>query len=259
MRNNRAREKLRAGDSVLGIQMGLGSPAIAEMLALAGYDWLVIETEHNAADWGNVEHMLMAMSATDTVPLVRPSSGDPLDILKALDIGAMGLFVPMVRTASEAEAIVSATRYPPEGIRGFGPLRASKYTMDYPDYFARANENILVSLILETREAMENLEAIATVPGIDALYFGLFDLCISYGLNPIHMPHPEIDAAIDRALDIGRRTGTAIGIGARTPEELDRRLDQGFRFMVYGTDYILLQHAARAGLDRFRERCGPRE
>ena len=157
MKNNWVREKLLAGEPVLGLQMGLGSPAVAEMMGYAGYDWLVIETEHNALDFSQIEHMMMAMSSTEVVPLVRPSSGDPLVIQKVLDAGAMGLFVPMIRTAADAEAVVKATRYPPEGIRGFGPLRASQYTMDYPDYFARSNDTVLVSFILETKEALANL------------------------------------------------------------------------------------------------------
>ena len=256
MKNNWVREKLLAGEPVLGLQMGLGSPAVAEMMGYAGYDWLVIETEHNALDFSQIEHMMMAMSSTEVVPLVRPSSGDPLVIQKVLDAGAMGLFVPMFRTAAEAEAVVKATRYPPAGIRGFGPLRASQYTMDYPDYFARSNDNVLVSFILETKEALANLEEIMAVPGVDALYFGLFDLCISLGLNPINMPFPEIDEAIERALELSRKTGVAIGIGAGSPEDLRFRLDQGMRFMVYGTDYMLLQNAAKTGINAFRDYTG---
>ena len=257
MRHNWVREKLRAGDSVIGLHVGLGSPNVAELLAHTGFDWLVIETEHNALDSAQVEHMLMATNGTRTIPLVRPSHGVTFEIQKALDIGAMGIFVPMVRTAAEAEAIVKATRYPPEGTRGFGPLRASNYTMDYPDYFARANENMLVCFILETKEALENLEQIMAVPGVDALYFGLFDLCLSMGLNPMEMPFPEVEAQIERAAEAGRKAGVAVGIGVGSPEDLNKRLDQGLRFMSYGTDYTLMAAAAKTGLDAFRARCGP--
>jgi len=253
MRTNWVRQKLKAGEPTVGAQMGLGSPNVAELMAQAGYDWLVIETEHNGLDSAQVEHMLMAMNGTDTIPIARVPSADPVFIQKALDVGALGILVPMVRTASEAEAIVSATRYPPEGTRGFGPLRASRYTMDNDDYFARANENILVALILETREAIENLAEIAAVPGVDVLLFGLFDLCISMGLNPMHMPFPEIDAAIEKGLAVGReQPDVAIGIGAGTPEDLCHRLDQGFTFATYGTDYQLLGDTVRAGLEAFR-------
>ena len=184
--------------------MGLGSPNLAELLAHAGYDWLVIETEHNALDTAQIEHMLMAINGTEAIPIVRIPSANPVFIQRALDIGGMGILVPMVKTADEAQAIVDATRYPPQGKRGWGPLRASQYTVDNEDYFNRANDNILVFLLIETKEAVENLEEIGAVPGVDVLYIGMWDLCLSMGLNPLHMPHPETDAVIERALEVGR-------------------------------------------------------
>lgn len=252
MRKNWVRQKLQAGEPTIGALLGLGSPNVAELMAQAGYDWLVVETEHSALDSAQIEHMLMAMNGSETIPIARVPSADPVTIQKALDIGAMGILVPMVRTASEAEAIVSATRYPPEGRRGFGPLRASHYTMDYDDYLASANENILVALILETKEALENLEEIVSVPGVDALFLGLFDLCLSMGFNPMQMPFEEIDAAIERALAVCKKSGVAIGVGSSTPEDLRRRREEGFTFQVYGTDYKLLGDAARTGIEAFR-------
>ena len=127
---------------------------MAELMAHAGMDWLVIETEHNALDSAEIQHMLMAMNGSDTIPIVRVPSSNPAFIQRALDMGAMGIMAPSVRTADEARAIVSATRYPPVGTRTWGPLRASEYTFDNADYFHRANDNILVCLILETNEAV---------------------------------------------------------------------------------------------------------
>ena len=166
--------------------MGLGSPNVAELLAHAGYDWLVIETEHNGLDSAEIQHMLMAMSSTSVVPIVRIPSANPVFIQRALDMGALGVLVPMVRTADEARAIVAATRYPPSGKRSFGPLRAAHYGYDNLDYFNRANDNILVSFILETKEGVDNLDEIAAVEGIDAIFLGPFDLCLSLGLNPMN-------------------------------------------------------------------------
>src|SRR5579862_6219978 len=134
MKKNLVREKLRAGEPAIGCFLGLGSPNVAELLAQAGFDWLVIETEHNALGWAEVEHMLMAMTGTDTVPIVRVPSSHGEHIQRALDIGAMGVLVPMVRSVEEARAIVRATRYPPDGVRSFGPLRASRYTFDNAAY-----------------------------------------------------------------------------------------------------------------------------
>ncbi|MBI3466300.1 MAG: 2-dehydro-3-deoxyglucarate aldolase [Planctomycetes bacterium] len=251
MRTNWVREKLCAGQPTLGCFLGLGSPNVAELLAHAGFDWLVVETEHNALDSAQIEHMLMAMNGTETIPLVRVPSSEPVFIQRALDIGAMGVVVPLVKTAAEAQGIVRATRYPPHGTRSFGPLRASHYTFDNQDYLNRANDNILVVLILETKEAAENLEAITAVPGVDAIYLGPFDLCLSLGLNPMQLPLPEIDRAFERALGIGRNSGVAVGAGASTPEQLRQRQAQGCTFLGYGPDYLLMADAARAGLAAF--------
>ena len=252
MRTNWVREKILTGQPTIGCFMGLGSPNLAELLAYAGYDWLVIETEHNALDTAQIEHMLMAINGTETIPIVRIPSANPVFIQRALDIGGMGILVPMVKTADEAQAIVDATRYPPQGKRGWGPLRASQYTVDNEDYFNRANDNILVFLLIETKEAVENLEAIGAVPGVDVLYIGMWDLCLSMGLNPLHMPHPETDAVIERALEVGRGGDVAIGFGESTPERLQSRQAQGFNVLGYGPDYYLLLQAARAGLDAFK-------
>ena len=184
MKTNQVREKLRAGKTSLGCFVGLGSPNAAELLAHAGFEWLIIETEHSALDSAEIEHMLMAINGAEAVPIVRVPSADPVYIQRALDFGAMGIMVPMVKTVEEAQAVVRATRYPPAGTRGYNPLRAAHYSFDSKDYFYRANDNLLVALILETKEAVQSLEAIASVPGVDVLFLGPFDLCLSLGLDP---------------------------------------------------------------------------
>ncbi len=242
---------MRSGQATIGCFLGLGSPNVAELLAHAGFDWLVIETEHNGLDSAEIEHMLMAMNGTDVVPIVRIPSANPVFIQRALDIGGMGVIVPMVRTAEEARAIVRATRYPPEGARSFGPLRASHYGLDNADYLERANEHMLVALILETKEAVTNLEAIMSVDGIDAIYLGTYDLCLSLGLNPIYQPYAEIDAIIERTLELGREKNVAIGHGANSPDGLRQIQAQGFTMLGYGPDYNLMAKAAREGIAAF--------
>ena len=252
MQENRVRQKVIAGETAVGCFMGLGSPSVAELLAYSGYDWLLVETEHNALDSAQVERMLMAIDGSGAMPMVRVPPSDLFAIQKALDIGGMGIIVPMVKTVEEAEAVVAATRYPPEGNRGFGPLRASRYTLDYDDYLERANRNILVGLLLETAEAVEDLERIAAVPGVDLLYMGMWDLSLALGVDPRRQPHPETDAVIDKALQVGRDTGVAIGIGVGSPEDLAHRLEQGFTFLGYGSDYSLLVGGARSAVETFR-------
>ena len=252
MKDNRVRQKVIAGEAAVGCFLGLGSPSVAELLAYSGYEWLLVETEHNALDSAQVEHMLMAIDGSGAMPMVRVPPSDLFAIQKALDIGAMGIIVPMVKTVEEAEAVVAATRYPPEGKRGFGPLRASRYTLDYEDYLERANRNILVGLLLETAEAVEDLERIASVPGVDLLYMGMWDLSLALGVDPRRQPNPETDAVIDKALQVGRDTGVAIGIGVGSPEDLAHRLEQGFIFLGYGSDYSLLLGGAKSALETFR-------
>lgn len=255
MRTNWVREKVQAHEPTLGCFLGLGSPNVAELLAAhAGFEWLVIETEHNGLDAAEVQHMLMAMNGTETIPLVRIPSANPVFIQRALDMGALGIVVPLVKTAVEAEAIVRATRYPPHGTRSFGPLRAEHYSFDRQDYFKRANDNLLVVLIIETAEALQNLEAIAAVDGVDVLYVGPFDLCLSLGWDPMQLPFPEFEAVIDRLVAVGRQHSVAIGVGCGTSEELQQRRAQGCTFLGYSTDYGLLAGAARAPLAAFQNK-----
>lgn len=252
MRDNLVKQALQNGKATMGTFLGLGSPHVTELLAHAGFDWLVLETEHSAVDAPQVETMLMAMSGTDTTPIVRVTRDDPIEIQRALDIGGMGVLVPMLRTANEVARVVEATRYPPVGKRGFGPLRASRYAHDYDDYLARANDHIIVAMILETKDAVENLDEIAAVPGLDVIFLGLYDLCLSYGRNPIEMPHPESDAAIERALEVGKKYDVAIGTGAGTPKEVQKRLAEGFSFVSYSTDYFMLKNTAGEGIQAFK-------
>lgn len=256
MKRNWVRQKLKAGEATLGTFAGLGSPNVAELLAHAGFDWLVIETEHNGLDSAEVEHMLMAINGAEVVPIVRVPAANHFFIQRALDMGGLGILAPLVKTAAEAAAIVRATRYPPAGTRSFGPLRASRYTFDNAGYFAQANENILVILILETKEAVENLETILAVPGVDGIYLGPFDLCLSLGLDPMRQPFPEVEAIVARAQTLCRQHGVAFGIGCSTPQELVDRHAQGCTLLGYGTDYSLLASAARTGVMAFQDITG---
>lgn len=253
MKTNKVREKVLAGEPTIGCFLGLGSPNVAELMGHAGFDWLVIETEHNSLDSAEIEHVLMAIGNTEAVPLVRVPSSNPVFIQRALDMGAMGIVVPFVKTPEEAEAIVRATRFPPHGTRSWGPLRASNYTLDNEDYLRRANDNMLVVLILETKEAVDNLDQIAAVPGVDVLNLGPWDLSLSLGLDPRELPHSEIDTITDRAVELSRQHDIVVGAGCGSPEDVQPLLARGVRFISYGPDYGLLVNAARAGIDAFQQ------
>ena len=251
MRVNHVREKVKAGKPSIGAFLGLGSPNAAGLMANAGFDWIVIETEHNGLDSAEIEHMLMAVAGTDAVPIVRVPSSNHIYIQRALDMGAMGVLVPMVKSVDEARGVVSATRYPPEGTRSWGPLRASRYAFDIDDYYERANDNMIVALILETKEALGDIEAIAAVPGVDVLTLGPWDMSLALGLDPRKLPLPEIESVLDRALEIGRQTGVAVGHGASTPDEIRELQARGVTFLSGGSDYQILAQSARIMLAAF--------
>jgi 2-keto-3-deoxy-L-rhamnonate aldolase RhmA len=254
---HRVREKLRGGEPTMGCFMSLGSPAVAELLGHSGFEWLVIETEHSGLDGAQVEELVRAVETTGAVPFVRVPSSDRVAIQRALDIGARGIVVPLVRTVEEAAAVVAATRFPPEGTRSFGPLRAARYGMDNKAYLEQANEQIVVILILETREAVESLAEIAAVPGIDGLYVGPFDLSLALGLDPLLADSPKLEAVIDEAHRVCRDAGVALGVPVRTPGEVARRLGEGFGLLGLGPDYLLLADAASSGLQAFEAARGP--
>ena len=251
MRSNFVREKLLRGEPSFGAFLGLESPSVAELFGNFGYEWLLIETEHNGLDAAEVETMVRAIETTDAIPMVRVPSHDHVPIQRSLDLGALGIKVPMIRTADEAAAIVRMTRYPPDGARSWGPLRASGYTAHESDYYERANDNILVTFILETVEGVENLEEICAVPGVDAISLGPADLGAAMGHDPLVRTHPDIEAVATKMVEVGKISGVAMGISARTPEAIQQRLDQGFLMINYGADYALLASAAREGIDAF--------
>jgi 4-hydroxy-2-oxoheptanedioate aldolase len=247
MKRNYVRRKLLGGETSVGCFIGLGSPSVAELMGHAGFDWLMIETEHNAVDLADVQHMLMAIGNTNAVPMVRLPSADSTHIQQALDIGAYGIMVPMIRSADEAERVVAATRYPPLGKRGFGGLRAGEYTFGNKEYFENANEDILVVLIIETKEALDDIEAIAAVPGVDVLMIGTFDLYLSLGLDPFQQPLPEGERGIERILEAARKFSRAVGGAYGSAADLRKRQEQGFRMLAF-TDYTLLANAAKTVL-----------
>ncbi len=251
MIRNNVRSNLLSGKPAIGPFVGLQSPNVAELMGSAGFNFVVIESEHNGIESAEIEHMLMAVGNTDAIPIVRIPSLEQVYIQKALDIGALGIVVPSVKTAKEAAQIVSATKFPPHGKRSWGPLRASRYTFDNEDYLKNANDNILVVLSIETVEAVENLEEIAAVPGVDVLFLGPWDMCLSLGLDPLLLPHQEIDQILEKMIEVATRHEVVAGAGASRPEDVEVRLNQGVKFLSYGPDYALLSSAAFSGVEAF--------
>ena len=247
MRRNTALAKWRAGEQTIGGWLALGNTHSAELMANAGFDWLCVDLQHGLLDYRDLLHMLPAISTTDTIPLVRVSGNDPKEIMKVLDAGALGVIVPLVNDRAEALAAISACRYPPEGTRSFGPIRAGLY--GGRGYAREANQEIACIAMIETREGLENLEEIVTTPGLGGVYIGPSDLALALGLpprgdtdDPLHLE------TVDRILASCRKHGVPVGIHTGGLAYTQRRLEAGFNFVTLGTDSGFLMQAVNSDL-----------
>src|SRR5918995_2956478 len=191
------KEKMRRGDPSMGTWLSMAHPSIAEILAMAGYDWVVVETEHTAIDVSEVLRLIIAIEQRGSVPLVRLAWNDPIQAKAVLDSGAAGVLVPMVNTKADAELAVAMTKYPPLGYRGIGLARAQGYGEDFDEYVKRANDDTLLMVIIEHKDAVANIEEILSVPGIDGTFIGPYDLSMSLGI-PGQLDHPLSVAAKKR-------------------------------------------------------------
>ncbi len=249
--NNAFKEALKAGRPQIGLWLGLCSSYSAELLAGAGFDWLLIDGEHAPNNVQTVLTQLQAIAPYPSQPVVRPSWNDPVQIKQLLDVGAQTLLVPMVQNAEEARLAVSATRYPPAGIRGVGSAlaRASRWNR-VPDYIHQANDAMCVLVQIETREALKNLPQILNVDGVDGVFIGPADLSadMGHGGNP---QHPEVQAAIEDAIQQIRQAGKAPGILMANEQLAKRYLELGALFVAVGVDTTLLARGAEALAARF--------
>jgi 2-keto-3-deoxy-L-rhamnonate aldolase RhmA len=242
------RHRLRAGETTFGLWVTLESPTVTEIAAELGLDWICVDTEHGHLDFREVMEHLRAAAGSGLSVLVRVSDIH-LDLIKrALDMGAQGLLLPLVRSAADVERGFQAGMYPPRGRRGVGGERAVRWGLRWDEYLAAANDETLVIPMIETREAVEEIEPILAVPGLDAVFFGPADLSASYG----HLGQWEGPGVAERIQGIvGRAAASrmAAGVLARTPDEARERLAQGFRMVALGSDTSLLIEALRGRLD----------
>lgn len=246
IRPNKMLEKLRAGDPAFGTFIALGSPLGAEQLGHIGFDWLVIEREHHAIGTTLTQQLLQAISTTETVPLIRVPSSDTLEIRSALDAGAYGVVVPMVNSREQAEQVVQAGRYPPEGVRGVGGARRTLYGGS--DYLARANDEIALIVMIEHIDAVSACRDILSVPGIDAWFLGPSDLCASMGLEPTWDPqYPEFLEAVEHVKAVGRELAVPGGIHT-TEARVSDIVAAGFQFVAIGYDISFMAAGARNAL-----------
>lgn len=227
--DTRLPELLRGSRALLGMFVGIPSPSLVEMCGHAGVDFVIVDNEHGPAGIESTEHMLRAARASGIIPVVRTLEAD---ILRMLDIGASAIQVPQVNTVEQARRIVAAAKYPPLGMRGAAfSTRAAGYGFFGGDrHVADSNAGTAVIVMAETREAMDHLDDILAVPGIDAVFFGPNDLSFSFG-HPGQMDHPDVVSAIEHGIERALAHGVAPGVLALTPDDFHRWRLTGCRYL----------------------------
>ena len=233
--------RVRAGETLLGSIIALPCAEVAEMFSRAGFDWLFVDTEHAPLDPLAAQGLLQAARCPC---LVRVPAGEEAAIKKALDIGAAGVVVPQVNSAEDAERIVRYCRYPPRGSRGVGIVRAQGYGLDFKEYVEGANDSVIVMLQIEHIDAVNNIDSIVRVPGVDALMIGPYDLSGTMGkLGQVN--DPEVEQAIETVRKACAAAGMKLAIFASTAEGMKPYLRKGYTLPIAGMDLMLLAAAAR--------------
>jgi 2-keto-3-deoxy-L-rhamnonate aldolase RhmA len=253
------KKALAEGRPLVGATVTLPNVDSALALANAGFDFLWIEMEHAPITLESLREMLLATRGAPAVPIARVPANEVWLAKRVLDAGSLGVVFPFTSTKELAERAVASCRYPPLGVRGFGPgLAMSRYGLNAADYVRFANENVLVVVIVEQKEAVDNVEAIASVPGIDVLFVGVNDLSYSLGVSG-RTTDPIVEEALVKILAAARRHGVAVGYPTGNPAEITKRIAQGFRFFQASSDVALLGSAARDMLGKVdRASAAPR-
>lgn len=245
MPRNRFRAGLESGNTQYGLWMGIPNNTVAEIVAGAGFDWLVIDHEHGPFELRDVLAHLQAIAPYDVAPIVRPVDDNPALLKKLCDIGAQSFVVPMIDTPEQAAAVVSAVKYPPEGRRGLATslARAARWNA-IPGYAAKANDEMCVIVQAETVEAIGNLEAMANTHGVDGVFIGPSDLSASMGHGG-DMSHPEVIDTVSDAIRTVRAAGKYAGLLCIDASRVAHFVDCGANFVGIGVDTLLVGNAAR--------------
>jgi len=227
---------------------------LKERLQKVGYDWLFLDTEHVATTLETLQQMMQSMKKQNCTPIVRPQSSDPVNIKRILDIGAYGIIAPMINSKKDAESLVRACRYQPEGIRGFGPRRAGMFDSYY---YETANDEILIVALIETKESIDNIDEILSVDGIDVGFIGYADLSLSMNLGfPPKWRDPRYLDAFNKVLNAASKHGKVAGLHtdlSNGPRSVEWAIERGFKMITICSvdDYLI--GGARLALERVRK------
>ena len=237
------RTRLKRGDRLLGTMVTLACPSTAEILSSVGFDWLFVDGEHGPLETGELLGILQAIGGR-AASIVRVPEGNEVAIKKVLDLGADGVIVPQVNTAEQAADVVRFARYAPLGARGVGLARAHGYGLSFQDYMDTANERVSVIVQAEHARAVENIEEIVKVPGVDAVLLGPYDLSASLGQTG-NLDHPSVVSAIDRIITVCRSAGIPVGHFGVTADAVKPFIERGCSLIVASVDTLLLGVAAK--------------
>ncbi len=245
-------DRVAAGERLIGTWCNLGSSITVEMAGLAGFDWVLIDNEHGVGDYSALVGQVQAAAATPAAPIVRIAWNDPVLFKRVLDLGVAGVMVPYVQTADEAWQAVRAMRYPPEGVRGVASLtRATGFGANLAEYFARANNELLTIVQIETPAGVAAADAIAAVDGVDVMFVGPLDLSTSLGVQRQYS-NPHFLDAVDTVVAAAAKHGKASGILALDSAMLAPMLKRGMTFVAHGSDGGLVANGMRANVELLR-------
>ncbi len=251
MRPNKIKQMWKEGKPVTMGWLSIANSFSAEIMARQGFDSLCIDIQHGITGMSNLLEMLQAVSMTDTTPVVRVAFNEPAAIMKALDLGAYAIIVPLINTAAEAASAVSACRYPPVGTRSSGPVRALHSSG--ADYLTTANDEMLIMAMIETKEGLANLDAICATPGLDAIYIGPADLSFALGLAPrADNPDPLHMATCDRIRETAQRHGKKVCMHCASGAFAAAAIKRGFDLVMLTSDLHSMIAGARRQLDEFK-------
>lgn len=247
---NRFKQDLLAGKKLFGCWSSLTTPITTEILGLAGFDWLLLDGEHSPNDLNSFMLQLMALKDSPSAPFVRPQSNDPVQIKRLLDLGFYNFLIPFVESADDARRAVSATRYPPHGVRGVSVAMRSNRYGTVKDYHEIVGDNLVVCVQIESRKAVESIDAICAVDGVDSVFIGPSDLAAGLGLLG-QASHPEVQAAMQHVIDRAKAAGKPVGILATVDADIQRYMAMGVTMLAIGSDQGLFRAATQALRDKY--------
>jgi len=239
------KRRLRQGETLTGCWLNLGSSLTAEMVGMAGFDWVLIDLEHGAGGETDVLHQLQALEHTPAAALVRVESAQRQRIHRILDMGAEGIMCPRINNAIEAAAVADGLHYPPDGSRGIAKMiRATGFGQNFPEYYKNAADNILGIIQIETAEVLHHLDAIAALAAIDVLFIGPSDLSMALGIFG-QFDHPLYIDALKATVNAAQKAGKAVGILIADPDDFKRYREMGIRLIACGADGAFVANGAR--------------